>query len=166
MSAVNAIPEYDSSQDRTGIFHAVLEDPALPPFQKTTSRLGEEAMGVMAAGTATTAQSLTFMTYHLCRQPALKAKLRAELRNCQGRRPIPLQQLEQLPLLTGVIKEALRLGFPGPNKTDRIAPDRTVVYPGQSSDDKPKATPHQAMGESRRNTHCHPGLFWPCRIQE
>ena len=133
MSEDNPSSKYDSSQDKTSVFHALLEDPALPTAEKATPRLGEEAMAVMAAGTSTTAQTLTFMTFHLCKQPALKAALRAEIAACPGPRPIPLQKLEQLPLLTGIVKEALRLGFPGTSKTSRSSPDNTVLYPTMTS---------------------------------
>lgn len=67
----------------------------------------------MSAGTDTTATTLKIITFYLSKNPSMLQKLRAELGSIQ---PIPqsvprLQQLEQMPYLTSIILEGLRLSI-------------------------------------------------------
>ena len=66
--------------------------------------------------------------FHVGRSPSIKAKLREELSTLPGPEQPNLQQLEQLPYLTGVVKEGLRMGIGGPGKLGRVSPDRTIIY--------------------------------------
>ena len=78
------------------------------------------------AGTESTAKTLTVIMYHLCVNPALRTRLRAELATVP--RPASWTQLEQLPYLSGVVHEGNRLSFGVTQRTARIAPDETLRY--------------------------------------
>jgi cytochrome P450 len=107
------------------ILHTLLTS-ALPPDEKTTPRLAEEAVLLVGAATHTTSWVLTVLTYHLLAQPALLAHLKAELATV-SRNPetelYRLEDLEKLPFLTAVIKEGLRLGYGIAGRSARIAQD-------------------------------------------
>lgn len=85
---------------------------------------------IVGAGTITTAHTLQVITYHLCSNPDMLQKLRAELKqvdlNSQKARKLP--RLEQLPYLNGVINEGLRLSYGVVSRLARIAPDRVIEY--------------------------------------
>ena len=69
-------------------------------------------------------------TFHLISQPNILRNLKAEL---EKEIPDPnsstlLTTLEQLPYLTAVIKEGLRLGLGNTSRIPRIAPDATIKF--------------------------------------
>ncbi|KAL9013251.1 MAG: hypothetical protein Q9173_002036 [Seirophora scorigena] len=65
----------------------------LASSEKTAERMGQEAFSIIAAGGETVARTLTTLTYHLISNPPILA----------------FHELEQLPWLTAVIKESMRL---------------------------------------------------------
>lgn len=80
----------------------------------------------------TSSWTLTVATYHLLRRPELAARLAAELR---GAAPDPRDlpawtALEQLPLLSAVVSEALRLGYGLAGRSPRVATHEDLVYRG------------------------------------
>ncbi|KAL8919632.1 MAG: hypothetical protein Q9208_006664 [Pyrenodesmia sp. 3 TL-2023] len=83
----------------------------LAASEKTAERMGQEAFSIIAAGGETVARTLTTLTYYLITNPPILAKLRRELQSAQPdpSTPLPFQELEQLPWLTAVIKESMRL---------------------------------------------------------
>lgn len=92
----------------------------------------------VVAGTLTTAEALTWAVYGLLSQPVTLKKLKAELENAapDWRTPPTLVQLENLPYLTAVIYEALRLSNGVSMRLSRIDPEKPIVYqangPGKS----------------------------------
>ncbi len=70
-------PKPSNTQYRT-IFHEILNS-KLPPEEKTLARLGDEATVTLAAGTLTTAWTLSVAIYHLLTSPSILKKLKAEL---------------------------------------------------------------------------------------
>uniref|UniRef100_L2G406 Cytochrome p450 n=1 Tax=Colletotrichum fructicola (strain Nara gc5) TaxID=1213859 RepID=L2G406_COLFN len=104
----------------------------LPAEEKTIERLSGEANVFLAAGTETTATVLSLCTYRLLKNPDIVVKMRAELL-AVVKDPQALPDwfvLEQLPYLTAVIKETLRLMYGLSSRLPRIAPDEDVVYQG------------------------------------
>lgn len=73
------------------------------------------------------------------------AKLKAELRAALPDGPLttPLAQLEQLPYLSAVIREALRLSYGVSSRLQRISPDKPILYnpPDGESWEIPPGTP-------------------------
>lgn len=78
-----------------------LSNPDLPAEERTISRLEDEGFVVLAAGTETTAYSLSVLFYHLMDNPAIVARLYDEVLTVMpetSSQP-PLSKLENLPLL-------------------------------------------------------------------
>ena len=93
----------------------------------------------------TTAAALSEITFHLLRQPAELKKLKDELSKATPNAfELPeVAKLEQLPYLTSVIKEGLRLSSGISTRLQRIATEETLLYTATlpSTDGKPgKAT--------------------------
>ena len=82
------------------IFHALLESD-LPPEEKRHSRLWQEGQVVLAAGSETTAHTLTIIHFFVLYDPEIRKKLTAELeRALPNKFDIPeLSVVEQLPYL-------------------------------------------------------------------
>ncbi|KAH8705225.1 putative cytochrome P450 [Talaromyces proteolyticus] len=101
------------------IFHTVL-DSELPPEEKSAARLLEEGQSVVGAGSETTANTLTIITFYLSSNKTILRKLRTELESLPAETPM-LPQLEKLPYLTAVICEGLRLNVGVMSRSPRIA---------------------------------------------
>lgn len=112
---------HETSQHPT-IFHEVLSSD-LPPQEKTVERLGQEGQTIVGAGTETTSWTLSVLTYHVLSNPAILTKLREEMKDKNG-----WKELEQLPYLTAVIHEGLRLSYGTTTHLQRIAPDQVLKF--------------------------------------
>ncbi|MER8182202.1 cytochrome P450 [Kitasatospora sp. NPDC094015] len=74
------------------------------------TELREQVLIFLLAGHETTATSLTFALHLLALHPELQAEARAEVRSVLGDgRPVRAEDLAELPYLTRVLKEAMRL---------------------------------------------------------
>ncbi|RWA09879.1 hypothetical protein EKO27_g5244 [Xylaria grammica] len=115
------------------VFHEMRDSKHLPPEDKRFNYYQGEAASFVAAGTDTTASALTTLTYFLLANPSILRKLREELRtvmpNSVTELP-PTSTLENLPYLTGVIQEGIRLSFSVPGRLPRTAPNEELVYKG------------------------------------
>ncbi|KAK1713911.1 uncharacterized protein CLUP02_17094 [Colletotrichum lupini] len=116
------------SPDEKPIIYGALTDPEnYSPTRPPPSRasLMEEAIALVIAGTDTTGATMTLGTYHLCKHPEKYARLKAELKevwpDLKGPTPTA-QQLEKLPYLTSVIKEALRMAPTTTSENSRLVP--------------------------------------------
>lgn len=107
---------------------------SLPPEEKTFPRLFSETRSVIMAGTETTATTLVCITAHLLSDPFKLHKLRAELgaaeaaKQEQGGGPLEYADLRELPFVTGVINEGLRLANPTPSRLPRVCEDQDLRY--------------------------------------
>lgn len=111
------------------VFREVINDPELPPSEKTLRRLQDEAQLVVAAGITTVGWALSVGAFHIINEPEIYARLREELDNAI---PDPDQELhwadlEKLPYLTGCIKEAVRLSYPVSTRNPRLL-SKPLVY--------------------------------------
>ncbi|RDW92216.1 hypothetical protein BP5796_01610 [Coleophoma crateriformis] len=124
----NQEAEKSEKTDKT-IFHTLLKSD-LPESERDTSRLADEAVLLVGAGTLTTSWTLSVAMYHLLADPKILKKLKEELENAipDPNESTPLPKLESLPYLTGVIKEGLRLGFGDTSRIPRIALDKPMKY--------------------------------------
>ncbi|KAJ9607386.1 hypothetical protein H2200_008459 [Cladophialophora chaetospira] len=125
---------------QTTIFHAILQGD-LPEKEKSPDRLWQDGQVIVIAGTLTTAAALSEATYHLLRHPEELRILKNELAKAIPN-PMALQdavKLGQLPYLTAVIKEGLRISSGISTRLQRIATDETLIYTAkaQSSNNKP-----------------------------
>ncbi|KAL2802163.1 cytochrome P450 [Aspergillus granulosus] len=116
-------------ENRETIFDALL-DPNLPPSEKTLARLSEEGLIILGAGSETTANTMSLTLYHLTNNPDILEELRAELKSVMPApdTPVKWSDLEQLPFLTAVINESLRMGIGGSWRLPRVSPNAPVVY--------------------------------------
>ncbi|RAH64667.1 cytochrome P450 [Aspergillus aculeatinus CBS 121060] len=117
-----AVPE------RPAIFHTLVASD-LPEVEKTDHRLGGESYSFIAAGTETTAWTITVITFHLLHNPTLLDKLTDEL-HATDALTSPWSDLEKLPYLHAVIQEGLRLSYGVSQRLPRIAPDEHLTYRG------------------------------------
>jgi cytochrome P450 len=93
-------------------FHHLLSS-EIPESEKSIKRLQAESMIFLLAGTLAGAHTLTFVVFYVLANPDIEKRLRAELAPAftasdGGMRMPTWAELEKLPYLQGVIKEALR----------------------------------------------------------
>ncbi|EPE32163.1 Cytochrome P450 [Glarea lozoyensis ATCC 20868] len=103
----------------------------LPPVEKSFDRVFDEVVTVTGAGFETIANALRLIFYHVFSNDEILRTLRVELRSATKRSSsdeIDLKTLEQLPYLTSVIMEGLRLSPAIATRSARIAPDRELIY--------------------------------------
>ncbi|KAJ5564000.1 benzoate 4-monooxygenase cytochrome P450 [Penicillium frequentans] len=117
-------------ESKKGTIFEKLTDPTLPPEERTFARVHDESGVILQAGTESISRSLTIAAFHLAHQPSMRERLREELRSVL---PIPdstatWAQLEQLPYLTGVVYECLRLSYGLIIRLPRCAPSETLKY--------------------------------------
>jgi len=156
-SAIRAVEEIihrtieqrqSSGEDRGDLFsHMVfVEDEQGKMSEK---QLRDEAMTLIFAGHETTAHALTWAWYLLATHPEEAARVRSELSEAVGDRPIEVEDLPNLPHLEKVVKETLRL-MPSVWAYAR-EPQRDIVLEGYFVK---KGTPitisHIAMGRNER----------------
>ncbi|KAI9767291.1 MAG: hypothetical protein M1839_004535 [Geoglossum umbratile] len=112
------------------IFHEMLNDNSLPPEEKTPRRLAEEGQTVVGAGILTTAHVLRMASFHLLANDEILQRLKSELASATPNSggPIPLRQLEQLPYLTGVVNEGLRMAYGVSSRLARVSPDTPLTF--------------------------------------
>ncbi|GIJ85129.1 hypothetical protein Asppvi_003985 [Aspergillus pseudoviridinutans] len=107
------------------IFEDILRSD-LPAKNKSETRLAQEMQVLVSAGAETTAKAITYILFYLLNDPETMAKLKAELETV-GEDP-PLIQLEQLPYLTGVMLEGIRLSYGVSARLPRIAPYNALKF--------------------------------------
>ena len=114
------------------IFYDVLTNDEVRAQVKTTDHLQDEAQSIIAAGTVSTGHTLAIVSFYLIDKPGILEKLRAELGDLMSKTgPSPKwQQLEQLPYLTAVITEGLRIGYVVSHRIQRLFPDTPLQYNG------------------------------------
>lgn len=89
----------DKPPHRT-ILHELVES-SLPEEEKTAERMRAEGFILIAAGTETTARTLSVISFYLISQPAILQKVREELKSVMPsvNDPISSSELERLPYL-------------------------------------------------------------------
>jgi cytochrome P450 len=149
---------------RPTLFTELLEAP-LPSQEKTPARLRAEAQSTLSAGAETTSWSLAVGTFYLLHRPELLGALAADLGPVvrDATRLPPWRELEDLPYLTGVIRESVRLAYGISARTLRVAPTEDLVYPvaAKRGMEKPRwvIPKGYAVGMSSRILHVNPELF-------
>ncbi|PVH72518.1 putative P450 monooxygenase [Cadophora sp. DSE1049] len=130
---INRIRSTAAVSEETTIFHGLLQS-NLPESEKTSDRLAEEAVVLLSAGTDSSANTLSAITYHLLADPSKLQRLRAELKVAvpEGRLPT-FAQVETLPYLSAVIQEGLRLHPAVSSRQQRVAPDEDLLYTNRST---------------------------------
>jgi cytochrome P450 len=114
--------EQSSTSDDT-IFHSLRDSDTLAEDEKSLARLADEGEILIAAGSETTARTLTYTTFRVFNTPGVLTRLREELKTVM---PHPTStakwsDLEQLPYLSAVVSEGLRLGYGITTRLPRLA---------------------------------------------
>lgn len=138
------------------IIYKVIRESSLPEPEKSLSRMAAETVVLTSAGTDTTARTLAIASYYILSDPAIHARLLAELRTvipAPGAAIPSHDALEKLPYLTGIILESLRLANSVPQRLSRIAPDEDLRYGEYVI---PRGT---TFGQSNWFLHANPDCF-------
>nr|UVI58166.1 cytochrome P450 monooxygenase [Aspergillus subramanianii] len=115
------------SQEPALFKEMVAKAPDTPDINE--KRILHEYITIVAAGTETTAHTMTICTFHVLNDKQILRKLRAELdESFPGNKEMDLQTLEQLPYLTGIIYEGLRLSYGLSHRLQRICPTDPLKY--------------------------------------
>ena len=164
----------------------------LPATEKTSDRLGEEAFGLIGAGTFTTwvfysfvstinrssfgvyrlthnilyrAHALKIITYHIVANPSVHQKLGAELDTVVPSRstPVQLSKLESLPYLSAVILEGLRISYGVSHRLARASPDVALSFRGQTIPAGTTVTMSSVLIHDNPDIYPEPSVFNPDR---
>ncbi|OGM49318.1 putative cytochrome P450 [Aspergillus bombycis] len=124
---------YAKSRDgikENSIFSQLMHNHKLPPKERTLHRLTDEAKFLMFAGTEAPSQVLAITMFHVVRSPLVCRDLRRELQDkTEHLQHEPcLSVLENLPYLTAVVKEGLRVSAVVTSRLPRIAPDEMLEF--------------------------------------
>ncbi|KAL4999998.1 cytochrome P450 [Aspergillus recurvatus] len=127
--SANAIKNAGSRKEEKTMFDA-LTDPKLPARERTLSRIHDEGMILLSGGTEPTANALTVAAFHIINEKGILNNMRAEIRDSRigDVKTVSLTQLEQLPYMTAVVNEALRLSHGLSIRSPRIAPTEPLIY--------------------------------------
>ncbi|KAI0161126.1 cytochrome P450 [Hypoxylon sp. FL1284] len=97
----------------------------------TDENLVDQLMTFLAAGHETTATSMTWAIYMLCRYPEVQKKLRAEVRErlpaMASDREVTSLDIDRMPYLNAVCNEVLRYYAPVPMTMREAAVDTTIL---------------------------------------
>lgn len=118
----------DDTSPRT-IVHEIMES-SLPASEKTLTRVFQDVTTMVAAGSETTASALRLIVFSVFSDSNILQRLRAELSsaNAGPAQAVELKTLEQLPYLTSVLMEGIRLSPALASRMGRVAPDRDLFY--------------------------------------
>ena len=114
---------------RPTVFHEILASD-LPVNEKSLDRLSDEGFVLIPAGSETTARSLSTAAFYLLSTDGVLPRLKSEL-NAAISDPTqlpPVKDLEQLPYLTAVVRESLRIGMIFSTRFPIISPAKPLQY--------------------------------------
>ncbi|KAL1875695.1 hypothetical protein VTK73DRAFT_9950 [Phialemonium thermophilum] len=147
--------------DRATVFHELMASNTLPHFEKTLQRLTQEAQTIQRCGILTTSRVLTLATLHLLYRPSALRRLRLELIAAMPdpHVTVPLGELEQLPYLRAVVREALRLSAGTNERLTRVCPDEDLIYYDSASGKEYVIPAGAALSMTTYKTVMDPELF-------
>ncbi|TGJ85535.1 hypothetical protein E0Z10_g3217 [Xylaria hypoxylon] len=120
---VNLANSKDKKETPRTMVNEILES-KLSPGDKTVERIYEDLSTISNAAFETTASVLRPVLFHVFSNPRILRQLRAELDSVQT---TELKTLEQLPYLTSVLKEGLRLGGGLSTRLQRVS-EKDLFY--------------------------------------
>lgn len=137
------------------IFHEILNEPSLPPIEKTVQRMTAEAESFVGAGTLTVAHMLSLTCFFVLKDPDVHKRLMEELHEAMPDRESSIDQkkLESLPYLNAVVDEGLRLSYGSMHRLSRSHQKEAIQFREWTI---PPDTP---VGCSSYLIHNNPELF-------
>ncbi|CAI7609175.1 unnamed protein product, partial [Penicillium glandicola] len=130
MYAVQSVERYkkllsqNPSKPKPTLFTKLFDEKNGMPY----SNIIQEAQGYIVAGSDTTAVTLTYLTYSVCRDSRVREKLVAELAIIPE--PVTDRSLRDLPYLNQIISETLRLYTAVPFGLPRLVPPGGAQFNG------------------------------------
>lgn len=111
------------------LYHSLLSS-SMPESEKRPQRMAHEGFEILLAGSDTTARTMGIAAYHLMANPHCQERLLEQLKTVMPNphSPVALKDLESLPYLTAVMKEALRIGKVTDHRLSLVAPNEDLVY--------------------------------------
>lgn len=146
------------------VLDAVYASSTLGPEEKTEKRLVAEAVGIIGAGTETTGNTLSTLTFYVLSNLDVLKKLRAELTLAakeDGKSVgdmLTLKTLDKLPYLQASIKEALRLGSSVSGRLPRVNRFNAMTYSNPSGKEY-TLPPNTVVSTSMRDVHLDSDIF-------
>ena len=112
------------------VFYEMEHNEKVPAEEKSLDRLTDEGVLFIVAGNETTGNTLSVITFHVLNSPHILASLKAELLSAiPDKETIPLwRDLENLPYLSAVIKEGLRMSYGVVSRMPRVSPTTSLRY--------------------------------------
>lgn len=123
LETVKELPEGTEATEASGqlpAFQEALRSKHATPVHFGLTHLFANGNVVFLAGSETTASSMGAGAYHLLANPSVLHRLQAELDKAWANGPPSWTDLEQIPLLKGVVMEALRLDLGVSRRFPRI----------------------------------------------
>ncbi|KAF4334738.1 cytochrome P450 monooxygenase [Fusarium beomiforme] len=117
------------NMEHSTIFHAILNS-KLDPSELTEKRLGHEAGSLVGAALETSKMTASLAVYYVLAKPEIYKKLKEELNAAMPdpEKSLSVPELEQLPYLSAVIKEALRLSIGVSQRIRRYSDNQPIYY--------------------------------------
>ena len=81
-----------SNGSKESVFQSLLDSDALPDHEKTVQRLADEGEILVAAGSETTARTLSYTSFHILNTPGVLQKLREELKSVMPAAPAAISK--------------------------------------------------------------------------
>ena len=161
IDSAKAVNESSVELNHSTVPHEIIRS-SLPPSEKTTSRITQEATMIIGAGTEAAGAALSITTFYLLADPAKTQRLKLELKPLQpsgSSKLLSYQQLLECPYLGASISEGLRLSKES-NRLPRINHTDSTYYRGWVV---PAGT---AISMSLRDVHLDASVFEnPCHFQ-
>ncbi|KAI0457469.1 cytochrome P450 [Xylaria acuta] len=153
----NILEERDVTGKQTShatIFQGILSA-GLALEDMTLSRLCQEAMGLNGAAVETTSWTLSVAVFHILNNPTIKSSLKEELSNAipDPSKMLQWNELEELPYLSAVIMEALRLSYGSVQRLPRVNRLDSLKYGDWV------IPPNTAVGMDAYHMHMNDKLF-------
>ncbi|KAF7351739.1 Fatty acid hydroxylase [Mycena sanguinolenta] len=92
----------------------------------TERSIAENLLTFLIAGHETSSGMMTFMVYFLLKNPETMRKLRAQIDEVLGDRPVQYEDFSKLPYLIAVMRETLRLAATAPMRSAQPLEDTTI----------------------------------------
>ncbi|OHX00767.1 cytochrome p450 [Colletotrichum incanum] len=144
----------DSSASKSIMIEA-LGDPHVPAQERSMKRLVDEGQFIIFAGTETSSRSLAVGMFYLLDNKSLVTKALAELSKVDHipDEELTMKDLETLPFMTGIVKEAIRLSYGPITRLPRVFTHETLQYKDHAI---PPGTP---VSQSTYFVHTNPKCF-------
>jgi cytochrome P450 len=113
--------------DSKDTMFTTIMDSNLPPSEKATERLADEAAGVVGAALETTKWAVSVIMVYVLSDPTILKNLQQELHDANAGQ-MSITELEKLPYLMAVIEEGLRTSYGAVSRSPRIHRTRSLHY--------------------------------------